>query len=684
MLPRVRARLRPAAPSLLAALPAIGVLVWWTADGGGYAPTTWYPGAIVLVGVLAAVGLGLRGRLRPSRPVWVALTALAAFTGWSYLSILWAGAEGVAFEGANRTLAYLACFALFAVLPWTRTAAYLALGVLVVAIGVVGVVTLAKLDASANPAAMFADGRLFAPLGYQNAPPALWTMAALPALFAASRRELPAGLRGALVALAGLLLQLAVLSQSRGWLFTLPLVLALMLVLCPGRVRLALFTLLAGAAAAISMPQLLDVYDLAGGQRASTVAPVIAREASEAARLIVATSLGLFVVGTLAALADRAVHAGPATVRRANLVAAAVGALALVGATGAGLAATGGDPVRKLDHAWENFKDYSPEAATGATTRYTAAGSSRYDFWRVSVAVAGDHPLLGVGQDNFAADYLLRRESPEEPRWTHSLPLRLLVHTGAVGLLLFAVFLGAVLWAALRGRRSHGDPRRVTIGAAALLPALPWLVHGSLDWFWELPALAGTALAGLGLAAGLGAQRREPALALAPPAPLPPWRRILLAAGAALAAVAALTLLALPWLSARNVDIAARTWGADPAGAFARLDTARSQDPLTPQPDLIGGSIGVLQGRLAVSRARFAAAAQRDPTGWFAFFEIGLIEGELRRPAASRSALLRARSLDPREPLIGLALRRLGTRRPLSTREANGELLERAARRLGR
>ncbi len=44
----------------------------------------------------------------------VALGCLAAFTALSYLSILWAGAPGDAWEGANRTLLYLLVFALFA------------------------------------------------------------------------------------------------------------------------------------------------------------------------------------------------------------------------------------------------------------------------------------------------------------------------------------------------------------------------------------------------------------------------------------------------------------------------------------------------------------------------------------------------------------------------------------------
>ena len=44
----------------------------------------------------------------------VSLGCLAAYTALSYLSILWAGVPGAAWEGADRTLLYLLVFALFA------------------------------------------------------------------------------------------------------------------------------------------------------------------------------------------------------------------------------------------------------------------------------------------------------------------------------------------------------------------------------------------------------------------------------------------------------------------------------------------------------------------------------------------------------------------------------------------
>ena len=53
-------------------------------------------------------------------PVRVAVLCLAAYTALSFLSILWAGVPGDAWEGANRTLLYLLVFALFACLAPAR------------------------------------------------------------------------------------------------------------------------------------------------------------------------------------------------------------------------------------------------------------------------------------------------------------------------------------------------------------------------------------------------------------------------------------------------------------------------------------------------------------------------------------------------------------------------------------
>jgi hypothetical protein len=65
------------------------------------------------------------------------------------------------------------------------------------------------------------------PTGYFNPRAALFTSAALVSASLAVRTELPALLRGLLIAIPCDGIQLTLLAESRGWLFTLPLMLAL-------------------------------------------------------------------------------------------------------------------------------------------------------------------------------------------------------------------------------------------------------------------------------------------------------------------------------------------------------------------------------------------------------------------------------------------------------------------------
>src|SRR5213079_765290 len=59
--------------SLVDALPAligVAVLVWWSTDQGGYFQKTYYPGTLLLLGVLVATAVGapqsFRGLARPA------------------------------------------------------------------------------------------------------------------------------------------------------------------------------------------------------------------------------------------------------------------------------------------------------------------------------------------------------------------------------------------------------------------------------------------------------------------------------------------------------------------------------------------------------------------------------------------------------------------------------------------
>jgi O-antigen ligase len=109
---------------------------------------------------------------------------------------------------------------------------------------------------------------------------------------------------------------------------------------------------------------------------------------------------------------------------------------------------------------------------------------ARVQFWAAAVAMLRDHPVLGVGPDNFRvrfADYSGIAESHIGTH-AHSLYLESLADTGLLGLVgLVGVLVGVVRigWAGLGARRDSD-----WLWHAALFASLlSWLLHGLLDDF---------------------------------------------------------------------------------------------------------------------------------------------------------------------------------------------------------
>src|ERR1700677_3608647 len=231
-----------AAPATVPALVAVALLIVWATDEAGFPVTHWAPGGLIVLALLglalAAVGLDVRA---VPLPVKIAVGCLAGYTVLSFASILWAKVPGVAWEGANRTLLYLLVFALFALWPQRGRSAMLLLGAWVLAmIGLAAFVALhinAAAHSSARLEPLLPGGRLVYPAGYVNASAAQWLMAFWPALLLAREPRLHWSLRGLFAGGAVLLAEVALLSVSRGSLYSTPVVLVLVFALLPGRTR---------------------------------------------------------------------------------------------------------------------------------------------------------------------------------------------------------------------------------------------------------------------------------------------------------------------------------------------------------------------------------------------------------------------------------------------------------------
>ena len=166
-------------------LAVMALFLLWATDQAGFPLTHWAPGALIVLALLALalVTIGIRVSEIPVA-VRIALACLAAYTALSFLSILWAGVPGDAWEGANRTLLYLLVFALFACWRQNGRAAALLLSVWALAMTVLAAFVALHVATASSGALqrLLPFGRLVYPTGYVNANAALWLIAFWPAV----------------------------------------------------------------------------------------------------------------------------------------------------------------------------------------------------------------------------------------------------------------------------------------------------------------------------------------------------------------------------------------------------------------------------------------------------------------------------------------------------------------------
>jgi hypothetical protein len=632
------------------AVGALAVVVFavWLAKDAGYAPATWYTGGLFLV-ALAGVAFVTYGRAAISTPALVAIACLGGFAGWSALSILWSSDKGIAWDGANRTLLYFVVYTLFVALPWRRASIPVLIGALSLTALGIGLADLAR--SVDDPTAFFIIGRFAAPAGYPNAACALYVFAAWPLAYIAARREPPALLRGALLASATALVELAVLTQSRGSLFAVPVAVVAYLLIVPRRLRAAFALAVLSVTVLLSRGRLLDVFDPVRLGQPNAEAAI-----RSALGAIALSAAAVLVLWTLVALLDRRLELAPRVVRAANLVGLGVALAVLV---------VGGFALSSVDVGakWRDFKAGYPQE-TGGSHFSIGLGSNRYDFWRVAAHEFRDHPLQGVGTDNFADDYVRERHSAEEPLYPHSLALRLPAQLGVVGTLLF---LGFVVGAGLSVTR--GNAFADGVARAGVAAAVYYGIHAAGDWLWEFAGLGAPAFAWLGLAGS----RRESADAHARPVRI----------GAVAGALAIALSFLFPWLAELEARRAAQVWARDPAAALRALDRSRDLNPLSARADLLAGAIASRKDDVRRMAAAFEGAVERTPDDWYAHLELGIAYATLGQRAQALVQLRRAKELDPKEEAIALVRREVVAGRRVNRDEIDRLFVERVRSRVG-
>jgi len=132
--------------------------------------------------------------------------------------------------------------------------------------------------------------------------------------------------------------------------------------------------------------------------------------------------------------------------------------------------------------------------ATAPPLQFDAPLPGRRELWAIALRLISEHPLTGIGLDNYRLTY--SRYRPDDPlpgtaldQTVHSNNwyLETLVSLGVVGALPFLIWLIVLVWGIIRSlRHSHVTPMQIAAGAGLLT----FVVHGLLDYFLLFNATA--------------------------------------------------------------------------------------------------------------------------------------------------------------------------------------------------
>ena len=456
------------ASRLAAATAVLGAPAVLAFASGGYFATPRLIAALVLWALVALLALTGPAPLPRVRDGWLVAGGLAGLAVWSAVSLAWAPLGGTAIAAVERLVLYLG--ALLAALGAFRDArlrravepALAAGATVVIGYGLAGrlLPDLVELTRSRS-----AGGRLEQPITYWNAEGNLAAVGLLLCARLAGDRSRPPWLRTAAAAALVPLGAGVYLSFSRGALAVSVLGLVTLVALSGSRAQLraAGLALAAGVLGAVATAPFPGVSSLEGAHRAR----------DGAVALVLLTVLS----ATAALVADRsgAPDAELSWARRLGRVTAVLVTAVAVGLVVGGL----------------GERPSAAELSRGAqASRLTTVTSNRYEYWRIGLAAFADHPVGGLGAGGYRVRWLQERSIAEAVHDVHSLELEQATELGLVGVALFAALLtGAVL----AGR--HALRRDAAAAAGPCAVALAWLVHASIDWFWQLPAVTLPAVA---------------------------------------------------------------------------------------------------------------------------------------------------------------------------------------------
>ena len=597
-----------------------------------------------IIGIIAwlVVLLSLPFVPRPRRPVAIVALALAGLALLSGLSSLWSESAERSVLEMTRVLGYLGLF-LAAALTAQRMSSRrpVVTGLTLGFVGLLLMAVLSRLEPGLFPAQELQQvrpeirPRLTYPLNYWNGVGALAALAVPFLLYQATRADLGPRIRAlgaAAMPLTGLVLYL---TFSRGGLVAAVLAAGVFLLASPTRWG-ALRPLAIGLVGAAPLVLLVKSYRALNDGLLDT--DEARSQGHKVLALLVVVSLSAWAISPLLERID--VRSRLPRVSRVHARVAGIAAIVVVGSLALAVVSFG-----DVSNRWESFRGAAdkPGSAQIEGRYFSASGNGRYEYWSASIDAWKTKPIAGRGAGTW--DYWWLRHATVEAfvRDSHSQWFDMIAELGVLGVALVLAVLGSILWFAIAARRRVGGDE-AALAACLLAAIVAFLLSTSIDWVWEIPAIAGTffVIAGLAVAGGHQTVRRSPVTRR--------WTARL-GAGAAIALFAwvAICAQALPLLSTwqlRASQDAARH--EDWQSAIQHADSARSLQPWAagPQIQLALSQRAANDNKGALANAQ--SAVRNEPTNWRAWLVLANIENDLGLRAEYGRHLRVARSLNPR------------------------------------
>jgi O-antigen ligase len=635
---------------LLAALPG-ALTLYLSFNSGGF-----YPGASgVAVAVLALVLAGRMVVVRDpfggfSRPLLVAVAALAAFSAWTLASGSWSHSSSRALVNFNLVNVYLLTLVLFGSSARSVRRVRWTLGLTALAMLAVCMAALAAhLRPDLFPVPLDnAHTRMGWPLTYWNALGEFAVIGLVLATYLTSSTRERAVVRVLAAAATPVFAATIVFTYSRAAVLLGPLAVLLFALLArPRGLPAALAACVPTAGLAV-----LDSYHavlVSNGIHS----PAAYAQGRHLTTTLVLCCLGAVVIRSALLPLDEIFQRISLDRRtrqrwRLGLVAACLAALVVIGV------AFHGPISHQLSNFTKNDSSISSNDVRNRVGNIRIGG--RVSGWKAALNMFTDSPVHGQGAGTF--EFFAYRQSV--PLQAHSLYLQMLGELGVPGFLALAVALAILLTGCFRrARRTSARSLWLALGVVGII----WALHSGVEWDWQMPAVTVPVIA----LCACALTRRGAAPRVGPGREL--GLRVivgLLALGLALIAVR---------LSVSDTRLAAAVTAYNADRCPVATQNARASiaaNSSRPQPYEIVGFCDIAALHFPTAVGSMQTAVDRDPLNWRYHYDLAIALAAAGRDP--RGAIAVARRLDPVHPAVRQAAIWFHSRRKSIWRRAAANL----------